>query len=232
VEDHTTATILLTHIPLYKEAGVCFDAPFFDFYHSGDVKEQNHLSAHASKGILEGVFGLSSNELAPGRGLGRNGIIVNGHDHEGCDVVHYINRTFPTSSETDPVEESESTPEEPQWQAVRTSTAGVSTPIGDDIPNLREITLRSMMGEFGGYAGFLSAWFDESLGEHGEWTLEYTSCSLGIQHYWWAVHILDLVGLGIAALTSFVWVWERVSTPQAKALVKDEKVPVVPSKKK
>jgi hypothetical protein len=47
-----------------------------------------------------------------------------------------------------------------------------------------------MMGDFGGNAGLLSVWFDESS---WEWRAEYATCPLGRQHFWWLVHILDLV---------------------------------------
>ena len=45
------------------------------------------------------------------------------------------------------------------------------------------------MGEFGGNAGLLSLWFDET---DWEWKAEYESCPLGTQHFWWFVHFLDL----------------------------------------
>ncbi|KAF2502526.1 hypothetical protein BU16DRAFT_11561 [Lophium mytilinum] len=224
VEDHTTATILLTHIPLHKEAGICKDAPFFDFYTSGGIREQNHLSPFASKGILEGIFGLSANKHAPGMGLGRKGIVINGHDHEGCDVVHYLKRSSAITPESESAEEPESNSEEPQWNAMRTPKTAGRDLSENGTPNIREITLRSMMGEFGGYAGFLSAWFDESLGERGEWTLEYASCTLGVQHWWWAVHVLDLIVLVTAALGVIIWTWEQILAPEVKAPPKDKKV--------
>ena len=46
------------------------------------------------------------------------------------------------------------------------------------------------MGDFGGNAGLLSAWFDF---EAGRWKYEIQMCKLGVQHIWWAVHILDVV---------------------------------------
>ncbi|OCK83973.1 hypothetical protein K432DRAFT_379037 [Lepidopterella palustris CBS 459.81] len=240
VDDHTTATILLTHIPLHKAAGVCVDPPFFDFYPGGGVKEQNHLSAHASKGILEGVFGLSKYENAPGRGLGRRGVVVTGHDHEGCDVVHFIPRSSsasslaeeaPSSSSSDSESKlNDSNEEEPQWQAMLTSTDDLCLATLNSTPHIREITLRSMMGEFGGYAGFLSAWFDEGLGELGEWRLEFQSCSIGIQHWWWAVHILDLVTFGMVAFAVVLRVWEVAQMwtwmLRRRVVIENEKVTV------
>ena len=187
VEDPTTGTILLTHLPLHKQSGTCVDNPFFDF-HSGDlgngIKEQNHLSEHASRGILEGIFGMSADSNAPGQGSGRNGIILTGHDHEGCEVYHYL--PLP------PHEDGDTEGGGRQWNATRWHDAA-SLFQEDSIPGIREVTVRSMMGDFGGNAGLLSAWFDNDL---GKWRFAYSTCSLGVQHIWWAVHVLDLVTLG------------------------------------
>ncbi|KZM25785.1 uncharacterized protein EKO05_0002539 [Ascochyta rabiei] len=244
VTDKTHATILLTHIPLHKEPGVCVDSPYFDFFEGGTgIREQNMLSEHGSKIVLESIFGLSANKDAEGAGLGRRGIIINGHDHEGCDVVHYT-RQLGTESPCDPgqlepkdaywptrmandTENSlasdealaannettsdathEATPEA-GWKARR--FPALSYDVDKDntcthipsSPHLREITLRSMMGDFSGYAGFLSAWFDASLGEKGEWVVEFSTCGAGVQHLWWAVHIVDLV-LVLAILGALV----------------------------
>lgn len=228
VTDKTHATVLLTHIPLHKKPGTCTDEPFFDFFDSGaGIKEQNMLSPHASKVILESIFGLSGNPEAEGRGLGRRGIIINGHDHAGCDVVHYISkesfpcppselyRSMPTCSPPcylPSYEEKFGKPyinrtENPEWHTWRVPAWDASplhptqhTTLRDCLgfertPGLREITLRSMMGDFSGYAGFLSAWFDESLGEVGEWRIEFATCGVGVQHWWWAVHVTDLITL-------------------------------------
>ena len=83
-------TVLLTHLPLFKSAGICSDGPHFEYWslnvtdESGNVtdvfmpiKDQNHLSRWASDWILETVFGDHD-----------EGIILNGHDHEGCNVLH------------------------------------------------------------------------------------------------------------------------------------------------
>ncbi len=179
VEDKSVATILLTHLPLHKEVGICVDGPFFDYHtgeYGGGVKEQNHMSYDAGKGILEGLFGMSNNPDAPGGGLGRGGIILTGHDHEGCDVYHYI----PPNAERDGKE----------WKARRWADAGGL--INETIPGVREITVRSMMGDYGGNAGLLSAWFDS---QSGHWAFEYSTCAVGVQHIWWAIHVLDLITL-------------------------------------
>ncbi|KAF2662007.1 hypothetical protein K491DRAFT_686989 [Lophiostoma macrostomum CBS 122681] len=211
VTDKTHATILLTHIPLHKESGVCVDDPYFAFFSSGHgVEEQNMLSDYSSKMVLESIFGLSGNSDAEGQGLGRRGIILNGHDHEGCDVLHYVSEKEHSCLRVElPSDISEEwlteyynnrTSEEPKWHAKRlyrgqeSRSKNIEGPVCEaGTPNLREITLRSMMGDFSGYAGFLSAWFDQSLGEKGEWRFEFNTCGVGVQHWWWGVHIVDLI---------------------------------------
>lgn len=173
-------TVVLTHVPLYKREGICVDAPYFTF-HEGDgtLKEQNQLSADASKGFVEGIFGLSGDATAPGNGQGRRGVILNGHDHEGCDTYHFINQTGGDDDGSK------------AWEAKRWDEA-IQGGLVDDpsLPGVRELTVRSMMGDFGGNAGLLSAWFDE---DRWEWRYEFDQCALGTQHIWWAVHIVDLL---------------------------------------
>ena len=183
VEDRAVATVLLTHLPLPKSAGVCPDDPYIaynDEVYGGGIKEQNHLSDSSGRSILECVFGMSGNLNAPNGGLGRPGIILTGHDHRGCDVYHHL-------PHADAGQESSSR----RWNATRWP---VSTDIANDktIPGIREVTLRSMMGEFGGHAGLLAAWYDHS---ERRWRFDYSSCSLGVQHIWWAVHVLDIMTL-------------------------------------
>ena len=181
VEDRTTGTVLLTHLPLHKVAGVCVDGPLFTYHdqeHGGGVKEQNHLSYEASKGILEGIYGMSSDPEVPGKGVGRNGIILTGHDHEGCDVYHHLSRADDNPSKTWTAEKWDSK----DWNSTSSGT-------DKSVPGIREITVRSMMGDFGGNAGLLSAWFDPTT---REWRFDYSTCALGKQHIWWAIHILDI----------------------------------------
>lgn len=199
-------TLLLTHIPLYKPAGLCADEPFFSFHsHDGTLREQNQLSVDASKGFLEGVYGMSGNSHAPGAGRGRPGIILNGHDHVGCDTWHFINQTAT----------------EKQWEVRTWDQAKDEKLVGlDGHPGIREVTVRSMMGDFGGNAGLLSMWFDD---ETWQWKFEYATCPMGTQHLWWLVHILDLITIVagvvygiIAVLTSLGFDVERSLTIEFK----------------
>jgi hypothetical protein len=177
VGSHSTATILLTHIPLYKDAGICTDGPLFSYYdniNNGGVKEQNFLSEAASQNaILQGLFGKSPDHDAAARGMGRDGLILTGHDHYGCDVYHFANRENKT------------------WHAQRWTQGNTSALAADaDVPGLREVTVRSMMGEFGGNAALVVAWWDS---ERARWSIEVANCLFGVQHIWWAVHGLDIV---------------------------------------
>jgi hypothetical protein len=187
-------TLVLTHIPLYKPEGVCVDAPFFDFHSEedgGGVKEQYLLSADASKGFLEGFYGMNKDPSAAAGGRGRKGLILNGHDHEGCDTYHFINQT----NGTDPAERF--------WEVARWRDAqaqGLPNLTSSGIPGRREITVRSMMGDFNGNAGLLSLWFNQ---ETWEWEYEFANCRLGTQHLWWFVHSLDF-GVAVAFLLYIV----------------------------
>ncbi|WEW58945.1 hypothetical protein PRK78_004413 [Emydomyces testavorans] len=203
VEDRTTFTLLLTHLPLHKEAGVCTDAPYFNFfdkddekpvngelrYREGGLREQNHISDHLSHiGVLQGIFGMSGDSHARAGGIGRKGLVLTGHDHTGCDVVHFVNRTSSkpeTSTETMP---------DWSWDAQRYKPGPHTARNSQSTPSIREITLRSMMGEFGGSAGLLSLWFDSNPSVM-EWKYDIVTCKLGVQHIWWTVHIIGLVTL-------------------------------------
>jgi hypothetical protein len=197
-------TVVLTHVPLYKPEGVCVDAPFFDFHeHDGTLKEQNLLSADASRGFLEGIYGMNGDANAPGNGRGRHGVILNGHDHEGCDTWHFINQSLGPQDRTWEVR---------RWQQAKDS--GIVGAAG--LPGIREITVRSMMGDFGGNAGLLSAWFDEEV---WEWRFEYATCPLGTQHLWWAVHILDLTTVAIIVATAALAVVSAFGLDAGKAAV-------------
>ncbi|KAF7562473.1 hypothetical protein G7046_g1660 [Stylonectria norvegica] len=229
-------TVIITHIPLYKPEGVCVDAPFFDFHTAedgGGLKEQNQLSSDASRGFLEGIFGMSGDNSAPANGVGRMGVLLNGHDHEGCDTFHYINQT----NGTDPAAR---TWEVARWANAQKNESITST---DGIPGRREITVRSMMGDFGGNAGLLSLWFDK---ETWEWKFEYAECPLGTQHYWWFVHLFDfgvlvwvvlygvmkwLVATGVDVDAHFYWGVNLVYDELKKRIVKQKAtVPVANGK--
>ncbi|KLJ08678.1 hypothetical protein EMPG_15882 [Blastomyces silverae] len=235
VEDRSAFTLLLTHLPLYKREGVCIDAPYFRFYDqddpratedlaprfkAGGLREQNHLSEHAShNGILQGLFGMSGDLHAAAGGVGRKGLVLTGHDHVGCDVLHYANRSV--TSEDDP--EGDKVPGW-SWAATRyprsgSSRSSPSLPFPDGTPNIREVTLRSMMGAYGGNAGFLSLWFDSDPSVQ-EWKYEISTCRLGVQHIWWATHILAIVTVILLVVSASLSVWARLfGGPASEAAV-------------
>lgn len=190
VYDPDVFTVLLTHVPLYKPEGVCTDVPWFDYYDEdsgGGIREQNLLSDHASKQLLEGIFGMS--DTSPGR----NGIILTGHDHTGCDVWHYL----PVEGPNDNLY---------RWNATRlldhlrgNATAGR--------PGLREVTLRAMMGDYEGNAAFLSAWYDE---DEKAWGYAVAKCEAGPQHYWWVVHVIFLVSALVASIAAIEYQFSAI----------------------
>ncbi|KAJ5933903.1 hypothetical protein N7454_006232 [Penicillium verhagenii] len=209
VEDKSVFTLLLTHLPLHKKDGICTDGPLFTFHEedddegldgvprflAGGLREQNHLSDFVSDtGILRGIFGMSGDEHAPVGGHGRKGLILTGHDHTGCDTVHYAEQV--TADNTEEGGEEANGSQSWQW-AARRYTEKHDSNNSPEPPSIREVTLRSMMGEFGGNAGLLSVWFDADL---GEWDYEITMCPAGVQHIWWAVHVAVLVTLIVGLL--------------------------------
>lgn len=213
VEDKSTFTLLLTHLPLHKEEGICTDGPYFSFHEEQDkdgpegvprwevdgLKEQNHLSDYLSaSGILQGIFGLSGEENAPAGGFGRKGLVLTGHDHTGCDVVHYVEPSMKEDDKTDTDGEEQNSKKSWKWAARRYNNKKPFETEPKATPSIREVTLRSMMGEFGGNAGLLSLWYDVS---QGEWDYEIMMCPAGVQHIWWGVHVLILITL----VTGLTW---------------------------
>ena len=75
------------------------------------------------------------------------------------------------------------------------------------VPGLREITVRSMMGDFAGNAGLMSLWFDEEI---WDWKFEFVNCGLGTQHIWWTVHIWDLINVILILVYSILTAVNRI----------------------
>ena len=217
VDDHTSFTLLLTHLPFYKPEGVCTDAPYWDFWASNDdcggnckgggLKEQNHLSKPVSEnGLLESLFGMKGDLDAAASGRGRHGLVLTGHDHEGCDSWHFIGNET-TWRKTDDNEDE--VDKKTEWSHVRWSDRKKMA----SHTGVREVTLRSMMGEFAGNAGLLSAWFDY---EEEGWQYEIRMCKAGVQHIWWAAHVLDLIAVLLAMMTIALTAYDYLRPVQVK----------------
>ncbi|KAL2812869.1 hypothetical protein BJX63DRAFT_421574 [Aspergillus granulosus] len=235
VEDRTTFTLLLTHLPLHKREGVCTDGPYFTFfdaddeseqqrYRAGGLREQNHLSDHIStNGILQGIFGMNGDQVSTaGQGWGRNGLILTGHDHTGCDILHYIDTPPPPpppNQDNDTLTNNEEEPAHWTWNAKRYDPSD-ERHLQSITPSIREITLRSMMGEYGGNAGLLSLWFDVDA---AEWRYAVQMCPAGVQHIWWAVHVVDLITLGVGTVYILLRVCGSGSSTQSTPVVGGDK---------
>lgn len=170
-QHENSGTVLLTHIPLHKASGVCVDGPFFSHFspgNGGGIREQNHLSEEISQRL--------SSCLAA-----KNAVVLNGHDHEGCDTRHYP--TIEGDAHLNKV--------------IRNSDFHTLSE-EEKLASFREITVRSMMGSYGGYAGFLSGWFNQA---EGKWEFEYETCGFGVQHIWWVCNILLLLEIGLGVMS-------------------------------
>lgn len=128
--DFKGSTVLLTHIPFYKKEGICYDGPEHIYYENyekepyknGKLRSQNHISYEVSQKVLNIVFPNPN----------QNGIILTGHDHEGCDSwYNYMDG---------------------EWVASKQYNKTEKFPI-------REIVVRAMMGDYDGQTGILTGQF-------------------------------------------------------------------------
>jgi hypothetical protein len=53
------------------------------------------------------------------------------------------------------------------------------------------------MEDFGGFAYIVSAWFNENT---AKWRFEVSHCQTGVQHLWWAAHLLLVASTLISAI--------------------------------
>lgn len=127
--DFGGSTVLLTHIPFFKRAGLCADGPDHRYYENyerepyknGKLRSQNHLLNDTSQTVLDIIFPNT-----------KEGIILTGHDHVGCDTWF---------SHVDG-----------QWVAEREKHQGDK--------HVHEIVVRAMMGEYEGQTGLVTGQFD------------------------------------------------------------------------
>lgn len=157
------STVLLTHVPLHKRSGLCTDQPYMSFYEQPRtlLREQNFLTPESTKAVLNQVFWDSG------------GIVLTGHDHTGCHVLH----STPTEIES-------------FWTADTFSDRHRNKLEGAGIKTIEEVTVRSVMGQYGGNAGLLTARFDS---KSGAWRFEYTAVPFVHNTVWWVIHILTSI---------------------------------------
>ncbi|SCU78322.1 LAFA_0A06062g1_1 [Lachancea sp. 'fantastica'] len=157
------STVLLTHVPFYKTPGLCADEELFRYYPSDYEREpykqnllrsQNHLSQDATKRVLNLIFDNN-----------KPGVILTGHDHEGCET--WYNKDSKSGD----------------WTASKTVQASTDL-------HIREITVRSMMGEFDGNAGLLTGHFNPRT---KLWEWSFSLCPFSIQHVWWFTKVVTIL---------------------------------------
>ena len=150
-------TILLTHVPLFKYAGICRDPPYMAYDAATSVlKEQNHLSHESSRKLLHHLYDDGE------------GIIVNGHDHEGCLAQH---RQLPGGD----------------WLPSGTQQKGSHATDRIDAKIVEEVTVRSVMGQYGGNSGLLTGAYSTA---RKKWHFQYTAVPFVHNTLWWMSHIV------------------------------------------
>jgi hypothetical protein len=171
---YTGSTILLTHVPMYKRTGLCKDGPNFEYYQASGC----HGCSPDRVGLLKSQNHLSLEStravLDAIFGDGNGGIILTGHDHYGCD--NYYNFID----------------EDDGWVASKSI---------DSEKWIREITVRSIMGDYGGTVGIMTGHFNET---NKKWDFDYTQCVLGVQHIWWAAQVSTLFALLFHSISIFI----------------------------
>ncbi|KAF9361987.1 hypothetical protein BGX26_008159 [Mortierella sp. AD094] len=178
--------VILTHIPFHKEQGICVDAPDIHVHWDNTIIEQTMLTPNSTAWILDNI---------------KPDFVLNGHDHYGCDVVHVRSRDEETG--------------EFSWKARSTSEllSGLVAKAQEheqidrqETISIREVTQRSMMAEFGGYAGLFEARISETNSDRIEF--HYSACGFYNDVQVWIV---------IVTVTIVVSVWVLVVSARALA---------------
>ncbi|ODV89136.1 hypothetical protein CANCADRAFT_15227, partial [Tortispora caseinolytica NRRL Y-17796] len=147
----SSPAIVLTHIPLFKPEGYCADPPTFIVEEgSGALLKQTVLTTQSTELVLDTFFDRNN----------PSGVILNGHDHFGCDNYHYYNGQ--------------------SW-----TVATYSEELARSTPGVREVTVKSIMGDFGGNVGLLSGIPTQS----GQMEFKYSDCSHGPIQIWWTAYV-------------------------------------------
>ncbi|KAF9998155.1 hypothetical protein BGZ80_000173 [Entomortierella chlamydospora] len=176
--------VILTHIPFHKEQGICVDAPDIHVHWDNTIIEQTMLTPNSTTWIL--------NNIKPD-------FVLNGHDHYGCDIVHVRSWDEGTG--------------EFSWMAYSTSElpSELETKAHEheqidrqDKISIREVTQRSMMAEFGGYAGLFEARISETNPDRIEF--HYSACGFynDLQVWIMIVTIAIVVGAWVLIISARV----------------------------
>ncbi|RIA96101.1 hypothetical protein C1645_420212 [Glomus cerebriforme] len=176
-DNYRTPLIFLTHIPIYKKEGICVDGPMTIYDNTGSfIKEQNHLLQNSSEFILTRL---------------RPKFIFAGHDHEGCDVTHVVrikeNKEYLINHYRTLDFEKEKN------QIISGDDYSENGKLKENIWIVREVTVRSVMGAFGGNAGLFE--IKRQINKNGseEFEYNYSSCPFVINHIPWIVVVTDII---------------------------------------
>lgn len=171
--EYAGSTILLTHVPMYKREGLCADGPNFEYYTASGCH-----GCHPDRvGLLKSQNHLSEETsqkvLDAIFGSGKSGIILTGHDHYGCD--NYYNYKDNESG----------------WVADKSISSDKW---------IREVTVRSIMGDFDGTMGIMTGHFNSA---EKKWDFDYSECRFCIQHIWWAAKVSALLAILLHSIALF-----------------------------
>ncbi|KAF9982567.1 hypothetical protein BGZ65_002722 [Modicella reniformis] len=198
--------VLLTHIPFHKEKGLCVDEPETRLHWDNTIIEQTMLSPNTTQWILD--------HLNPD-------FVLNGHDHFGCDVTHV--KDWNGEQRQQQQQQNDTQNEESSrvaiWKVYPTTKLPFqSTGTRPKQNMVREITQRSMMAEFGGYAGLLEARVIQSdlkfAHEQDSFELEfhYSACGFYIDLLVWIVVVTDAIVTGAWVLVALYKVFLFIVT--------------------
>lgn len=157
------STILLTHVPMYKIEGLCRDGPEHRYYENYEKEPYKNGKLRSHNHLAYDTTQRVMDIVFPNKD--KNGMIFTGHDHEGCDDwYNYING---------------------EWVASKDK-------ISKERESVREIVVRSMMGEYNGETGILTGHFNQ---EQDTWDFNFSYCTFAIQHWWWASKVAILIAI-------------------------------------
>lgn len=154
------STVLLTHIPFYKAEGLCKDGPEHIYYEDYEPEPYKNGKLRSQNHLSYETSQKVLDIVFPNKD--QNGIILTGHDHYGCDNWYNYDG---------------------EWVASKNRTE-------TDRKSVREIVVKSMMGDFDGQTGIFTGHYDY---DQKTWDFEFSYCSFKVQHWWWATKVVTLL---------------------------------------